>query len=259
MILITSLLAVSVDWLVQYVPFEMEQTLAQSLVAEIDDKPGEVDAYLQSLADRITPYMDLPEDMHISVHYVNRDIVNAMATLGGHVLVYRGLLEKLPDENSLVMLLGHEIGHIKQRHPIKALGKGVVIGLALTATLGQSADSVSGLIGNASSLTMLGFSRDQEQASDEEGIRALNAYYHNVHSATRLFEIFKNEQQKDGFDVPEFLSSHPDTRARIDFLNRLAASEHWKRQGVSRPIPEAIVRKLEQDRTQAEQEKEAEK
>lgn len=52
-----------------------------------------------------------------------------MATPGGHVIIYRGLLEKIPNENTLVMLLGHEIGHIKLRHPVKALGKGVVIGL----------------------------------------------------------------------------------------------------------------------------------
>lgn len=250
-ILITAVLAFSVEWAAQYIPFEFETTLSRPVAEKFDNEINEVDEYLQQLADKITPYMDLPEGIEITVHYANDDVVNAMATLGGHVVIYRGLLEKIPDENTLVMLLGHEIGHVKLRHPVKALGKGVVISLVLSTILGQSSDSVANVITDASLLTMLSFSRDQEQASDEEGIQVLNAYYGRVQGATDLFEILEKEHREEGIDVPQLMSSHPDTENRISHLNELAQARGWIRQGKTRPIPGHILEQIAADKQQA--------
>jgi len=197
--------------------------------------------------------MDLPEGMVITAHYIDKDIVNAMATLGGHVMIYRGLLEKLPNENALVMLLGHEIGHVKLRHPVKALGKGVVIGLVLSTVLGQASDSVANVITSSSSITMLSFSREQEQDSDEEGLKAMQAYYQHVQSSTDLFEILQDEAQKNDLHIPQFLSSHPDTELRIKHLNELVQKQNWIQQGAVRAIPEQIKKKLAEDKQKAEE------
>ncbi len=197
--------------------------------------------------------MALPQGMKITLHYVDEETVNAMATLGGHVMIYRGLLEKLPDENTLVMLLGHEIGHIKLRHPVKALGKGVVIGLLLSTVLGQSSDSVASVLTDTSMITMLSFNREQEEDSDDEGIKVMHAYYGHVQSSTELFEILKQEHQGKGLDVPQFLSSHPDTGHRIQHLNQLAQTQNWPQQGRTRSIPGDIIKKLAEDSKQAKQ------
>lgn len=248
------MLAISIDWAAQYIPFEFESALSQPVAENLNDKANEVDEYLQQLADKIIPHMDLPENVVIKVHYVNEDVVNAMATLGGHVMIYRGLLEQLPDENTLVMLLGHEIGHVKLRHPVKALGKGLIISLVLSAILGQSSDSVANVITDTSMLTMLSFNRDQEQDSDDEGIKVLHAYYGRVHGATALFEILGKEHQEKGIAVPQFLSSHPDTQNRISHLDELARTQGWIQQGKPRPIPGHILKKLAADRQQAKEE-----
>ena len=244
-----------------YIPFAVETSISQSVAKKLNDESNEVDEYLQVLANKIIPYMDLPEDMTITVHYVDEDVVNAMATLGGHVMIYRGLLEKIPNENTLVMLLGHEIGHIKLRHPVKALGKGVVFGLLLSTVLGQSSDSVANVVTDTSMLTMLSFNREQEEDADDEGLKVMNAYYHHVQSSTELFEILKNEDQESGLDVPQFLSSHPDTEHRIQHLIELAQAQHWIQQGAVRPIPDTIIKKLAEDKQKAEEalKKEAEK
>jgi Zn-dependent protease with chaperone function len=181
------------------------------------------------------------------------NVVNAMATLGGHVMIYRGLLEKIPNENTLVMLLGHEIGHIKLRHPVKALGKGVVFGLLLSTVLGQSSDSVANVLTDTSMLTMLSFNREQEEDADDEGLKVMNAYYRHVQFSTELFEILKNEQQGNGLDVPQFLSSHPDTEHRIQHLNELTHTQHWIQQGIIRPIPGTITKKLADDKQKTEE------
>ena len=244
-----------------YIPFEVETSISQSVAKKLNDESNEVDEYLQVLADKIIPHMDLPEDMTITVHYVDKDVVNAMATLGGQVMIYRGLLEKIPNENTLVMLLGHEIGHIKLRHPVKALGKGVVFALLLSTVLGQSSDSVANVVTDTSMLTMLSFNRGQEEDADEEGLKVMNAYYRHVEFSIELFKILKNEDQENGLDAPQFLSSHPDTEQRIQHLTELAQTQHWIQQGAIRLIPDTIIKKLAEDKQKAEQtlEKEIEK
>lgn len=215
-----------------------------------NDEPNEVDVYLQSLADKIVSSADLPPDFSITVHYVNQDVVNAGATLGGHIIIYRGILEKIPDENTLVMLLGHEIGHVKLRHPIKSLGKGVVISLVLGAIFGQSSDAVSSLMTDTSMITMLSFNREQEEDSDEEGLKLLHDYYGHTQGATTLFEIFKQEQADSNFVTPAFLSSHPQTDNRISHLLLYAQSQQWRNKGITQAIPQQILTIFAQDKAQ---------
>lgn len=244
--LITALLAYSVDWLAEFIPFEYETGIAKSFERETEER-NQVDDYLQSLADDIVKDIDMPEGAKITVHYVNQDVVNAMATLGGHVFIYRGLLEKLPHENALVMLLGHEIGHVRLRHPIKALGKGVVISLVFSALLGQSSDAASTALINTSSLTLLGFSREQEEDADLEGLYAAQHHFKHVEGTDDLFNVLLNEQDEQGVYVPQIMSSHPDTRHRITIINEFSKHQQWLLSGSLKPVPKSIVDKLAED------------
>lgn len=238
----------SIDWAIEYIPFEYETAISQSINENIKNEINEVDKYLQFVANKIIPHMNLSDDINITVHYVNNDITNAMATLGGHIFIYRGLLEKLPHENSLLMLLGHEIGHIKLRHPVKALGKGVIMSLLLSVLLGESSDSVTNLISDTSMLTILSFSREQEQDSDDEGLKAINAFYGHTQGATTLFEILNKEYQNSALKIPQFLNSHPNTKNRIQHLNNTINEQGWVREGTETLIPENILKKLAEDR-----------
>ena len=247
-IILTVTLALFVESTAGFIPFEFEEAISQQVVDKINTQNNEVDDYLQGLADQISPFMNLSDGVKVKLHYVNDDVVNAMATLGGHILVYRGLLEKLPHENALVMLLGHEMGHVKMRHPVKALGKGVIISLLLSFVLGESADAVANVISESSMLTMLSFNREQEQDSDDEGIQVLNSYYGHVQGATSLFEVLKHENEDKYFHVPQFLSSHPDTQYRIKYLKELAEEKHWNQQGEIHFMPEHILQILADDK-----------
>jgi hypothetical protein len=53
----------------------------------------------------------------------NDDTVNAYSTPGGYVLVTTGLLKLMDNEAQLAAVLGHEIGHVMQRHAIKSYAK----------------------------------------------------------------------------------------------------------------------------------------
>jgi len=213
------LLGVFADHFAQYIPYRVEKNF-HIMVPDKDDGPPVLHAYLDALADRITAVENLPPGMDITVHYVDSDIVNAYATLGGHIVLYRGLLEKLQHGNALVMVMAHEIAHVKYRHVIRSMGSGLVIGIALSMLDSSLGNAVVGNVLNQSGqIGMLKFSRVHEQEADDAGLDALQRIYGHVEGAAELFVAIKKEE-KAGF-VPVFLRTHPDTDARIRHIHEI--------------------------------------
>ncbi len=220
-------LSLSADFLTKYIPFRYELDLAQPIERQFN-KPHSFDEVLVPLGDKLAAAMELPEDVRLSVHYSDEDVVNAFASFGGHVVIYRGLVEKLESENALAMVLAHEIAHIKHRHPIRSLGRGVVVMLALLALAGvQGGDLVGNVISGAGSLTLLGFSRAQENEADATALAAVQRVYGHTAGALQLYEVLLDEHGETGKNLPVFLSSHPLTTERIINLRALAGERGW--------------------------------
>lgn len=213
------LLGVFADHFAQYIPYRVEKNF-HLMVPDKDDGPPALHAYLDKLADRIAAAESLPAGMAITVHYVDSDVVNAYATLGGHIVLYRGLLEKLKHENALAMVMAHEIAHVKYRHVIRSLGSGLVIGIALSMIDSSLGNAVAGdVLNQTGQIGMLKFSRVHEQQADDAGLEALQRIYGQVAGAEEVFVAIKKEERA-GF-VPIFLRTHPDTDARIRHIREL--------------------------------------
>jgi beta-barrel assembly-enhancing protease len=205
------------DRLAHHIPFKLEQKIAANELLG-DSEPGPMQDYLESLVLKIVSAQELPPDMPITVHYLDEDTVNAFATLGGHIYMYRGLLEKLPNENTLVMVLAHEIAHIKHRHPIRSLGRGITIGLALSMVNSSLGDMmVDKIVGNTGMLTALTFTRDQERQSDETALDTLMSIYGNLSGADQLFGVL--QEAEGSVKIPEFFSTHPVSENRIQRIH----------------------------------------
>ena len=219
-------LALAAEYLVKFIPFEVEKTLANKTLktitsSEISPKQQRVENYLQTLANELSNAQQLPKDMDIHIHYSEKSMVNAFATLGGHITVYKGLIEKLPNENALAMVLAHEIAHIKHRDPIIAMGRGLTVGIAIMSVFGAGDSSVSQqLMGYLGQLTALSFSRTQEQQADRDALFTLQQYYGHTEGAKAIFQILINENNL--VETPELLSTHPLSQDRIDFVNQFS-------------------------------------
>ncbi|MCW8932706.1 MAG: M48 family metallopeptidase [Gammaproteobacteria bacterium] len=232
-VVIISLILLIVEYSARFIPFEYEQQLVSTFTEQYADTAGEEQQYLQRLANEIVLTQNLPKDMEITVHYVDEEMVNAMATLGGHIIVYRGLLEKLPSENALVMLLAHEIAHIKYRHPIKSLGSQILLQLfwAILTNQSNSSDII-----DISQFSSLSYSRSNETLADEEGLHSVFQIYKDVNGATDLFQALIESRQNMSFTIPEYLSTHPDINNRISHLNELAEKNNWPSKKEPLPI-----------------------
>jgi len=240
LVLIVSLiLGFGGSWLAGKLPFSAENKIASiyDIKQHTDtDKHPELAKYLQDLADKISKAQNLPAEMKITAHYMDSPTVNAFATLGGNLFIYRGLLELLPNENTLVTLLGHEIAHVKYRHPIKSLGRGIMVATAMTAITGSTNSQV---LGDAGLLTVLKFSREMEIQSDEEAMATLQSIYGHLNGGAKLFEIFHDmRSDMDAEEPAELFSTHPLDQDRIDNFSSVAQDKGWKETGKITPLPD---------------------
>jgi predicted Zn-dependent protease len=241
------ILAASAGWLASLVPFEQELRVS-GLYAESETQTAshpELQNYLDGLAARLQTAMELPDGMQIRLHYQAEDVQNAFATLGGNIILYKGLLKALPNENSLAMLIAHEMAHVKFRHPIKAASQGLAINSGIKLLLGYSDVDILGTTGL---YTQLHFSRHMETESDIQGLSAVHSVYGHVKGATDLFATLHELTTANGLAPKSaFFSTHPLDQDRIDGINQIAAEKGWiSANDQTTPLPDDFMTWLEQ-------------
>ncbi len=242
--LLVAALSISAGWLAKYIPFKYETQIVERFI-DAEPQPSEVQQYLQDMADRLAAAEDLPEEMRITVHYDDSDTVNAFATLGGHVFFFRGLIEALPNEDALAMVMAHEIAHIKHRHPVRALGRGVTIGIALSALAGVSGSSAGErLIGDVGLITSLSFSRGQESEADLTALAALVEAYGHAAGAIQLFDVFA-DLEAEHVSLPAVLRTHPLSDNRRQKMVDFTVGNNWAVSGESKTYPAWLIREIE--------------
>jgi len=252
-VVISLVLGFSGSWLAGKIPFSAEVKIASlydlSQLTDSQEHP-ELTQYLQDLANKISKAQNLPEEMKITVHYMDSDTVNAFATIGGNLFIYRGLLEMVDNENTLVTLLGHEIGHVKYRHPIKSLGRGVAVAIAMSTITGSTDSQI---LGDAGLLTVLQFSRKMELQADEEAMHTLQNLYGHIQGGADLFKLFQEMRNETETDEPaEIFSTHPLDQHRIDNFSIMAEKNHWKETGKLTPLPDFFQQEFNLDDDQLE-------
>jgi Zn-dependent protease with chaperone function len=187
-------------------------------VAPDDDRLYETQLLLDRLAFH---WADAPFEFRVEID--DTDDVNAMALPGGLIIVTRGLLDKVESQNELAFVLGHELGHYRNRDHLRALGRGIVLSLAYAVVAGSD---ISRIGINVSDIAVRSFSRRQENSADEFGLALVYTQYGHVNQAWRLFERWDDEDG-DAFDVLTYLSTHPQPDDRVDNLEALADREGW--------------------------------
>lgn len=232
-----------------YLPYATERDLIEPYARKHPPREHAIENYLQGIADRLAAGMELPEGMKVRAHYVDEPVVNAFATLGGNIAVYRGLLERMPDENTLAMVIAHEIGHLQYRHPVRSLGRGVAFGAALSIlSAGAGSQAAESVLGGSGMLTLLTFSRAQEEEADASGLAALVAAYGHAGGATGTFDLLrKAAAERGGGEPPKLLSTHPLAPERIERLSAAIGRIGAAPDGARTPVPEAVRAALRAD------------
>ena len=128
-------------------------------------------------------------------------------------------MTSINDEAELATVVGHEIGHVTNRHSVQQISKAQVaqLGLGLGSILSSDVARMAGLASQGLGVLFLKYSRDAENQADEAGFRyALNQNY-DVREMANVFQTLDRvSSAAGGGRLPEWLATHPDPGTRIE-------------------------------------------
>ena len=195
--------------------------LPEDIVRVEDGDPRLVE--LDSLMSRLSRHWP-DTDYEFRIQINDSSELNALAFPGGLIVVTSGLLDKVESENELAFIIGHELGHFRNRDHIRGLGRGLAIGILITAV--SSNDGSARLGATIADLTLRGYSRRQERAADEFGLSIVQQEYGHVAEAWRFFERIE-EEYGDRSEIVSLLGTHPSPDDRAEKLIELAGENGW--------------------------------
>jgi predicted Zn-dependent protease len=144
-------------------------------------------------------------------------VINAFALPGGQVFITEALYRRMTHEGQLAGVLGHEMGHVIERHGIERMAEGRFYqGIASAAGVAGGDVSSAQAAGAFLQTLSLGYGRQAELESDRWGVELMVMVGYHPEHMLEVMEILK-EATKGGAP-PEFLSSHPKPENRQKYI-----------------------------------------
>src|SRR5690606_1007247 len=216
------MLASSIDAL----PSSIDRQLGEAAMLQVplgqEVRDPAVRALVDEVVDRLSPHAAM-EDVDFRVKVVESDDVNAFALPGGQIVVFTGLLRAASGPDEVAGVLAHEIAHVTLRHGLRNVAHRAGLVLAVQLLLGDASRWVQ-LAGEAAVLAQSNdYSREQESAADEEGVRMLLAAGLDPDGLADFFRLLEGQPGSELSGAMSWLSTHPDHRSRIEHVQRLSA------------------------------------
>jgi predicted Zn-dependent protease len=185
---------------------------------------------------------------------VDDETPNAFALPGGYVYVTRGILALTNSQDELANVLGHEIGHVEQRHSARQQAAGTLPGI-----LAMPGDAVGAVIspklGNvlaspfrqAGAAYLASYGRSQEHAADLFAQQTAASAGYDPRGMSMLLEGLEREEilRTGEQRSPGFLDSHPPTPERAEDTARRATTLAWARTAETETYPGEYLRRLD--------------
>jgi beta-barrel assembly-enhancing protease len=199
-----------------------EIRLGRQYAAEINRELPLVDdpvanRYINLIGDRIARQGG--RNLDYTFYIVDTDEVNAFAVPGGFVYVNRGLIEAADNLSELAGVLGHEIGHVEERHSIEQIERMQRANLGLSMAyilLGRTPGALEQAgIQVAGAAIFAGFSRAAENEADEIAVHLLARAGIDPMGLVTFFEKLLADRQRRPSVVEQWFSTHPLTEDRI--------------------------------------------
>jgi beta-barrel assembly-enhancing protease len=156
---------------------------------------------------------------------LDTDGVNAFASPGGFVHITRGALGLVKNEGELAAVLGHEIGHIVNKHTVNAIQKANGERMLTDATMADRGPYLNKLLDLFYDKIIEGkYDRDEELDADKFSVTLMQKAGYSP-GALGEFLTRLNDRNKDQAERNGLFASHPDTKERIDKIHALAGSK----------------------------------
>lgn len=192
---------------------EMGAAMYKSVIREYS-----IDSAKTRMLNDLIKDVDFKTDYDLDIVVVDYDMKNAFAMPGGHIVVFSGIIDDMEAYPELIGLLAHEVSHVNKKHSLRALFRSLSSYIFISVLLNDINGLTTVVLENANNIKSLSFSRSLEEEADLEGLQIM---FHNKIDPHGMVDLFRSLMEEG--DMPEqmeFLSSHPVTKNRIEYIEQ---------------------------------------
>lgn len=200
------------NWLGRRVPIAWETGMTDDGIEDLSAytcrTPGSEEALAQ-LVSKLDTGSKEGDRQPVKVELIKLDSVNAVALPGGRVLVFDGLLKEVGSPEALAGVIGHEIGHVRERHVMQAMLREFGISMVLSGFR-------SGMTNTIGRMTALSYSREAEAEADNWARARLAEAQISPRPIAAFFAGAAEQSTYSQYGMAAYLNSHPDPASRAN-------------------------------------------
>jgi Zn-dependent protease with chaperone function len=210
-------------------PPETMQSVSERTLQALDDgffEPSELSSLdadsLHRIFDQLLAGKDSDIAYQLALRRSPRAGPNAFALPSGIIVVTDELVALAENDRELIAILVHEIAHVENRHSLRMLFQNAGVFLLISVLAGDVASITSIAATLPTVLVESGYSRQFEKEAD----LAAGMYMIRSGWGTQPLQdmLRRLSEKQPGFPGPAAMSTHPETRQRIRYLEDLEAS-----------------------------------
>jgi len=155
---------------------------------------------------------DLPP-LNLEFRFSKKIGPNAFALPDGTIVMTDQLVLLSHNNEELLSILAHEIGHIKHRHALRMVFQNSAVFIIITTITGD-ATTASGMVSTLPTMLIeSSFSRELETEADDYALFVMKSTNIDLHYFSDI--MTRLSQGEKGNEIEEYFSSHPVSASRI--------------------------------------------
>ncbi|MGL4824942.1 MAG: M48 family metalloprotease [Alphaproteobacteria bacterium] len=201
-------------------------------------RDAEIEEILKEFAEPILRTAGIPPKQ-ARLYLVASNELNAFATLGNMIFFNTGMILFTQKAEDLVAVMAHEIGHLAGQHVVRTLEvleraqqrgmAAAALGALVGGLAGRPDAAMAGVMAglHLGERSFLSYSRGQESAADQAGLRFLKQLGWPLEGFRTVFEKFKEKDDLSEARQYPYTRTHPLSKDRIEAIEHsLALAKH---------------------------------
>jgi predicted Zn-dependent protease len=180
---------------------------------------------VNEVGQRIVAVSDRKE-VKYTFRVIDKDDVNAFALPGGYVFVFKGLVDRVSNDDELAAVIAHEMAHVVARHSIKRLQGSVgydILRILMAFTGAGRGDA--GRIDAAFGQLIMSYSREDEALADKMSIKYLKEAGYDPWAIVSLLKKLQEADRVAPIRPYTSYRSHPYVADRIRMVKQELSGE----------------------------------
>ena len=178
----------------------------------------DVNERVERILDRLVAVCDR-KDLVYFIKVIDDDPINAVSLPGGYVYVFRGLIDKVDNDDQLAGVIAHEIAHITAKHGIKRM-QNAYAAMILQVASTQAGGRVAGGVNLALNSLFMEYSQADEFEADRLGVKYLRKAGYDPEAMAVVLKKLKIEHDKEPLQQYSYWKTHPNLTQRISVVNQ---------------------------------------